>query len=1120
MPTVNKMKSLIQEKLNEIFIPFVEEVRKSDNNKNRIHSLPGSAKSFLIKLLSQYEDKIVILFDDREQLLETNVELNILGVESQIILADEINLDSVQEIAASITSNQRFILLSNYDLLKAKFPTQIEYEKNSLKIIAGSELDYDELLEFLNFYNYDKENFVEIQGTFALRGAIIDFWSYSEKNPVRIEFNGDYIESIRYFDPESQRSIGFVDSIILSPKIMNGNEELAASIFDYLPNAVFYVEKIFLEKFGNEDLSIEKKIPETEEMDDELREDIFNGLSVQKDRINTIELKDQLDKNDILSQNVRWIIECPLSTSQTSFNPRLKNTPSFESNFNLLWDFIIRESQNGKTIIVTTENEFQKVRLEKLLTELSTELEKILEEGKLKFLVLPIKSGFEISQAKLVLLSDYKIFGKPYRKKISKKQKAKKSKTKDLASLKRGDFVVHETFGIGRYEGLEKIKIGSIEQESLKISYAEGDVVYVNLNYLGLVKKFSSREGVTPRVTKLGSSDWQKTKKKVKKRIKDAARDLIKLYAQRKASKGFSFSEDSVWQMELEASFYYEDTPDQTKVTDEIKKDMESQSPMDRLVCGDVGFGKTEIAIRAAFKAVNDGKQVAVLVPTTILAEQHFNTFRDRLASFPVKIETLSRFVPKRKQSQIIEELADGKVDIVIGTHRLLSKDISFKDLGLLIIDEEHRFGVMAKEKLRKLKVNVDTLTLTATPIPRTLNLSLLGARDLSIIATPPPNRQPVFTKVEVFDIVKIREWILKEKNRGGQIFFVHDRVETIEKLAKYLHRHIPEITYSVAHGKMKPAELEKVIFDFMNKKFDMLVSTKIIESGIDIPNVNTIIVNRADRFGLAELHQLRGRVGRSERKAFAYFLVPSLKTLNKKAIKRLQAIEEYSDLGEGFNLSMRDLEIRGAGNLLGEEQSGAIDSVGFDLYLKLLDEAIEELKHEEFADELKDLTKHIERADTVIDTYFEIGIPKNYMPNQTDRLSFYTSLFSIVHENEISEIIEEMEDRFGKIPQDTQLMIDVARLKLYASLLQFERVIINEKKFSIILPKASNQTFYDEKFTPLVSIMMNNYGKIFRLVQKQDSVKFEIKNNFYEPEKSLDFLIKMFKDLLDWLKS
>ncbi|MEK6553348.1 MAG: DEAD/DEAH box helicase, partial [Bacteroidota bacterium] len=555
---------------------------------------------------------------------------------------------------------------------------------------------------------------------------------------------------------------------------------------------------------------------------------------------------------------------------------------------------------------------------------------------------------------------------------------------------------------------------------------------------------------------------------------------------------------------------------DQTKVTEEVKRDMESENPMDRLVCGDVGFGKTEIAVRAAFKAINDGKQVAMLVPTTILTEQHYNTFKDRLTQFPVNVEALSRFQTKSEQTSITQRLEKGEVDLVIGTHRLLSKDILFKDLGLLIIDEEHRFGVMAKEKLRSLKANIDTLTLTATPIPRTLNLSLLGARDLSIIATPPPNRQSIYTKVDTFDIHKVREWILTEVKRNGQIYFVHDRVQSIDKIAAYIQKYVPEIKIGVAHGQMKPSQLEDAIHKFLSKQYHMLISTKIIESGLDIPNVNTIIINRADRFGLAELHQLRGRVGRSDRQAYAYFLVPSLDTITKKAVKRLQAIEEYTDLGEGFNLSMRDLEIRGAGNLLGTEQSGFIDTIGFDMYLKLLDEAVDELKQDEFKEVFKDLPKQQERSSPTIDTFFEIGIPNSYMPDQADRLSFYTALFSMLRIEELEEIKEEMTDRFGKIPPNVERLILAAVLRFYSSFALFERVVIQFNKITIVLPKGDKENFYQNKFIPLLTFINENYSKDIKFVQANETMKFEMNNKFGSAEAAMNFLIKLCKEIIE----
>ncbi|MDH7606058.1 MAG: CarD family transcriptional regulator, partial [Melioribacter sp.] len=625
------------------------------------------------------------------------------------------------------------------------------------------------------------------------------------------------------------------------------------NIFSYLNNPVVFATDYKLKELTNCSLDKEpiENVIGNNDLDEDLIEELFESKSINSQKKIFDTFKNEIESKviyleNLFNQNARWVIEDTLNIYNNKLNLELSEPPAINSNFELLITILKNYLDKGNKIIVTAENELQSKRLSELITEFDTGLANFIEEGKIKIISFPIKAGFVSRNDKIVVLTDYQIFNKPYRTKIPARLKFKKSRTKDFASIKKGDFVVHEIYGIGQYAGLETIKIGDVEQESIKILYADGDVVYVNLNYLSLVKKFSSKDNVQPKLTKLGSGEWTRTKKKVKSKIKDAARELITLYAKRKLTKGFAFSPDTIWQKELEASFFYEDTPDQMRVTEEVKNDMESENPMDRLVCGDVGFGKTEIAVRAAFKAVNDSKQAALLVPTTILAEQHFNTFKDRLAQFPVRIEMLSRFRSPKEQKEIIEKLAKGEIDIIIGTHRLLSNDVQFKDLGLLIIDEEHRFGVMAKEKLRSFKANVDTLTLTATPIPRTLNLSLLGARDLSIIATPPPNRQPIYTKVDTFDIFKIRQWILFEVNRGGQVYFIHDRIQSIDKIAAYVQKHVPEVKIGIAHGQMKASQLEKVIHDFLNKRFDVLISTKIIESGIDIPSVNTIIINRA----------------------------------------------------------------------------------------------------------------------------------------------------------------------------------------------------------------------------------------------------------------------------------
>lgn len=1100
----------------------------SDSGKIYTSSFPGSSKSLFIKSISGIEKQIVLLCPTVQSVNETKVELSILGMEEKVIAADDLSVETLQERLTDINTRESFILISTYDLLKLKLPAKKAIDKNTTRIEIGGNLTYNDLLEYFNTINYNRDKYVDSPGDFAVRGSIIDFWSYSEKQPCRLEYDGDFLESIRHFDPETQRSLDKLTSVTVAASILT-DEENASDIFDYLNNplviaADYELQNLFTEKNSSPELIVE------EEIDNDLKDELYDGGYEQGQEFTRLSFGGQEQDHEgkksleiIFEKNTRWLIEDAVGHHDDRVQLHLTEAPVVNSNFELLYNFLKDYTAKDFQVIIAVENELQKNRLFELLSEFKPanqtggkELSELFDAGKIKIIVLAVKSGFISKNSHLVLLTDYQIFNKPYRTKLSTKAKYKKSRVKDFASIKKYDYVVHVNFGIGQYVGLETIKIGEVEQESIKILYAEGGTVYVNLNYLSLVKKFSSQDNIPPKLTVLGGGEWKSTKKKVKAKIKETARELITLYAKRKSAQGFSFSTDSIWQKELEASFFYEDTPDQTKVTEEVKRDMESENPMDRLVCGDVGFGKTEIAVRASFKAINDGKQVALLVPTTILAEQHYNTFKDRLTQFPVRVEALSRFQSKAEQVEITKKLENGEVDLVIGTHRLLSKDILFKDLGLLIIDEEHRFGVMAKEKLRSIKANVDTLTLTATPIPRTLNLSLLGARDLSIIATPPPNRQSIYTKVDLFDIHKVREWVLNEIKRNGQIYFVHDRVQSIEKIAAYVQKYIPEIKIGIAHGQMKPSELEKVIHNFLLKNYHMLISTKIIESGLDIPNVNTIIVNRADRFGLAELHQLRGRVGRSDRQAYAYLLVPSLNAITKKAVKRLQAIEEYTDVGEGFNLSMRDLEIRGAGNLLGTEQSGFIDAIGFDMYLKLLDEAVEELKQDEFKEIFKELPSQQERSEPTIDTFFEIGIPKLYMPDQADRLSFYTALFSMIKIDELDEIKDEMADRFGKFTPNIERLILAAILRFYSSFALFERIIIQSNRVIIILPKGERENFYQNKFVLLLSYINTNYAKEIKFVQVKDTLKLEMNNKFNSPEAVMNFLIKFCKEVIE----
>ncbi|MBL1213818.1 MAG: transcription-repair coupling factor [Ignavibacteriae bacterium] len=1120
------MKSLVLNKFEslESFNHLINEIEKKEHPSNKIYVSPlhGSTKSLFLNRLIKSNSQILLLSPTIKEVNETKVEMDVLGLSDNTIAIDKLTNDSLQESLTDLNSRDKVILLSTYDILKVKLPSKENVENTTTRLEVGSEITYDEVIEYMSMLNYNREQFVGSPGEFAVRGSIIDFWSYSEKQPCRIEYDGDFLESIRYFDVDSQRSSGREQSATLASSISEGDVEYTSTIFDYLNKPLVFASEFEMQKLSLKEEKIHAAAAEIipDDIDNELKEELYETenepAAVEEIGNGKPEFEDEFNPESLFQTDALWVIEDELQSNENVIRLGYNEAPTINSNFELLFNVLTQYAKSSFDVIISAENEMQAKRLFELLSDFKPELRELLEIGKIKTAVLAIKEGFLSKKEKLLIISDYQIFNKPYRTKISRRQKYNKSRVKDFASIKKGDFVVHETFGIGQYVGLETIKIGLVEQESIKILYAEGGVVYVNLNYLGLVKKFASKENAAPRLSTLGSNEWKSTKKKVKTKIKEAARELISLYAKRKATKGISYSEDTIWQKELEASFFYEDTPDQSKVSEDVKSDMETENPMDRLVCGDVGFGKTEIAVRAAFKAVNDGKQVALLVPTTILAEQHYNTFKDRLSQFPVKVAAISRFQTKAQQTEILAHMTAGTVDIIIGTHRLLSKDIKFKDLGLLIIDEEHRFGVMAKEKLRAIKLNVDTLTLTATPIPRTLNLSLLGARDLSIIATPPPNRQPIYTKVDKFDIVKIREWIMEEIKRGGQIYFVHDRVQSIDKIADYLQKHIPEINIGVAHGQMKPSLLEKVIHDFLNKKFHVLISTKIIESGLDIPNVNTIIINRADRFGLAELHQLRGRVGRSDKQAYAYLLVPSMNTVTKKAVRRLQAIEEYTDLGEGFNLSMRDLEIRGAGNLLGTEQSGAIDSVGFDLYVKMLDEAVDELKHAEFKDVFKDLPKVMERSEPTVDTFFEINIPQSYMPDQSDRLSFYSAMFSMIKIEELDEIKEEMEDRFGKVPVIIERLMSIAVLRLYASIALFERIVITRDKISFLLPKPEREEFYTKSFSKLMQYVVEYYPNDIQFKQDKNVAKLLMKNDFQSPEAAVKFCTEFCKKVIE----
>lgn len=1076
----------------------------------RISPMFGAARSLFLRQAALRFGHILVLLPDAQAVAESATEMRLSDPARPVMEIPSIKPDELREKITSLQSLERCVIYAVYDILFSGVPDKKHHEENLLRISMDDNPGYEGMGEYFNHFVYTRQKFVENKGEFSRRGAIIDFWSWSENSPVRIEFDGDFIESIRYFDPESQRSTSNAEMVTLAGPLDEETNVPLIPFTEYLSNPLILLRSEELAQV-HPDMTVSDSSRQTSVVFDEDTDIPVETVAASAAEPISQQEFSILKPEDIFgSFSGKILVEEPFTGERIESG--LKPAPAVHSNYKTLALVISEYIQKNYSVVISAENDIQKGRLEDIITGLHEDFESLLDEGKIKIITWPVKAGFVSQEDNLLMMTDYEIFGKPYRTKVSSKQLKKKGKSKDLSTLVLGDYVVHEDYGIARYQGLETIKIGDAEFEAIKLIYKNGGTVYVNLNYLNKVKKYSASEGAVPQLSTLGGTDWVSAKKKAKKRIKEAARELILLYARRKASKGYSFSADTIWQNELEASFIYEDTPDQSKVTDEVKNDMMGESPMDRLVCGDVGFGKTEIAVRAAFKAVQDQKQVAVLVPTTILAEQHFNTFRDRLQQFPVRVEQMSRFMTRQQNTAVVKGLKEGVVDIVIGTHRILSKDVEFKDLGLLIIDEEHRFGVVAKDKLKSVKANLDTLTLTATPIPRTLNLSLLGARDLSLVTTPPPNRQPIYTKIEVFDIHRIKEWVNHELSRGGQVYIVHDRVRSIENFAAYLLRYMPELKIGIAHGQMKPADLEDVIHKFLNREYKVLISTKIIESGIDIPNVNTMIVNRADRFGLAELHQLRGRVGRSDRQAYAYFLVPSKEALNGKSLKRLQAIEEYSDIGAGFNLAMRDLEIRGAGNLLGTEQSGTINDVGFDLYIKLINEAVEELKAEEFREVFKDLPKEERRSDPAVETWFEIGIPHHYMPEQNERLYFYTGLFSVKTEEELREYEQEFIDRFGKTPVMVNRLLACALLKLRASEVLFERINIQRKVIVITLPKGKDE-FYEGQFTLLMQYVNSLTDERCTFKQDKEILKLIIENRFETPERSIDFLMKFISD-------
>lgn len=964
--------------------------------------------------------------------------------------ADNTYILSRTEVLQRISTSERKTLIVTYpEAMSEKVVTRKTMSKNTLKISTGDEISMDTLTDTLVNYNFEHVDFVVEPGQFAIRGGIVDVFSFSNDYPYRIEFFGDEIDSIRSFNPIDQLSIEQLKDIILIPNLQDHSiENERESLLQYMKNkATIWIE---------EEISLEERI----DAEYDKAVNIFNENEGNADNPEKLFCKG----NEITSQlkDFKSITFGNFSNSRDRHTVKFNTSPqpTFNKNFNMLLDDIKSLKSEGYSVYCFSESSKQLERIQSILNDIQN-----VDEDNVNFTPIThsIQGGFIDKDLKICCYTDHQIFERYHRFRLRDSFASSQAITiKELYDLKPGDFVTHINYGIGRFDGLETIDNNGRQQEAMRLIYQNGDLLYVSIHSLHRISKYCSKDGSQPTLSKLGSSSWNKLKEKTKSRVKDIARELIKLYAERKNSKGFQYMPDTYLQTELEASFIYEDTADQLKATVDVKRDMESETPMDRLICGDVGFGKTEIAIRAAFKAVCDSKQVAVLVPTTVLALQHYQTFSKRLKGFPVNIDYINRFKTNKEQQKTFENLKNGHIDILIGTHSIIGKKAEFKDLGLLIIDEEQKFGVSAKEKLKQLQTNVDTLTLTATPIPRTLQFSMMGARDMSIIKTPPPNRLPVETELHSFNPEIIRDAIQYELARNGQVFFVHNRVQNIQEVCDLIINCVPGVRVGVAHGQMEGNQLEKIMLDFIDEKYDVLLSTTIIEAGLDIPNANTIIINEAQNFGLSDLHQLRGRVGRTNKKAFCYLLSPPLSTLSSEAQKRLHALEDFSDLGSGFNIALRDLDIRGAGNLLGAEQSGFINDIGFETYHRILDEAILELKETEFKDifegELKE-KKFV--SECVFESDLEILIPNEYVDSSAERISLYTELDHIQNEEGLSRFADNITDRFGPIPHQTEDLLNTMRLRWLARDLGFEKIILKNKTMTAHLVSNQESPYY-----------------------------------------------------------
>lgn len=1068
--------------------------------KSRHHLLGGSGASVSLLLAAwkqRVQQPVLAILPDREQAAYFLNDLEVLLPEEEILffpsaskrVYDPDAADPNQkllraEVLSRLHSTGKSLIVVTYpEALLEKVVTHGTLKRNTVKISRGERLSIDFVSDFLYEYDFERVDFVLEPGQFAIRGGILDVFSFSDEFPYRIEFFGDEVDSIRAFNPADQLSNRNLEFITLVPdvqgKILKESRECFLEFI--APDTTIWIRET--------ELLIERIEKDFKKAQDVFEASEKSSVQLPPEELfcQAAEIVDRLSAARIIEIGSRAIFP-----NRTVIQIHTEPQPSFKKNFNLITQKFTELTSQKFTNLILSDNPRQIERIYTIFEDIGKEI-------RFTPINISISEGFIDHQLKLACFTDHQLFDRYHRFRLKDGHQQKEAITlKELKGLQPGDFVTHVDHGVGKYAGLEKIDVNGKQQEAIRLVYRDNDILYVSIHSLHRISKFTGKEGTEPKLNKLGSNAWSALKQKTKSRVKDIARDLIKLYAERKTKRGFAFNKDTYLQNELEASFIYEDTPDQLKATRDVKRDMEREIPMDRLVCGDVGFGKTEVAIRAAFKAVADSKQVAVLVPTTILALQHYRTFSERLSDLPCKVDYLNRFKSAKEQKETLAKLAKGEIDILIGTHRLLSKDVLFKDLGLMIIDEEQKFGVAAKEKLKQIKINVDTLTLTATPIPRTLHFSLMGARDLSVINTPPPNRYPVQTELHTFNEEIIREAISYEVDRGGQVFFVNNRVQNITEVADMIRRLVPGVRVLTGHGQMEAEQLEEVMLRFIEGDADVLVATTIIESGLDIPNANTIIINNAHLFGLSDLHQMRGRVGRSNKKAFCYLLTTPVSLLTADARKRLKAIEDFAELGSGFNIALRDLDIRGAGDLLGAEQSGFIAEIGFEMYHKILDEAIQELKESDFkelfTEELEE-KKKVWVSDCQIDTDMELLIPDYYVTNITERLLLYKELDSIEQEEELQHFSVKLKDRFGEVPQPTIELINTIRLRWLAKELGFEKVVLKQKIWVGYFLNNQQSSFYQSPHFSRLMQYISKHPTRARMKEKNNKLTLVMDN-------------------------